>query len=248
MLTILRQDTGRFDRRFHVGPAQWDFFDLLWIHEGAVSLVIGDAKNRVDLTAPSGVLIFPGSAFEGRVQGEFANASITHFHREFVGQCEYQIPIEGDALHVQNLIGLSQAYARRGEAMEKQQRLLLAILDCFSGESQEVQGQNRLQDAWTEARQKLDQVRGIADVAAFASISQSTFRALHREQMKESAGKHLKNIRLTEAERLLATTGLGLREISRLVGYGYPESLSAAFSKSRGRTPGAYRKWCKRFA
>lgn len=248
MPQILHQDTGRFDRRFSVGPACWDFFDLLWIHEGSVDLKIGAAKERLQLIAPSGVLIFPRTPFQGRALGDHANASVTHFLRDNSGDAEFQVPQNDDALHIQNLIRLSLSYARRGETEAKRQRLLLAILDCFSGVAAKKNNEGRIENAWHEARQKLGRVRGLGDVSAFAGVSESTFRALHRQQMKGAAGRYLRDMRLIEAERLLATTGLNLGEISQMVGYGYPESFSAAFSKSRGRTPGAYRKWCRRFA
>jgi AraC-like DNA-binding protein len=245
---ILRQETGIFDRRFAVGPACWDFSDLLWIHEGTVILTLGVNKNQVELTAPAGIMICPGTAFQGGVRGERAKASILHFQYAQSKIAEFAASQPDDALHIQNLIRLSLRYARRGEDMARRQRLLLAILDCFSGSAEDFPGENRVETAWHEAFDKLDRVRGIADVAAFAGLSESAFRALHREHFQDSAGRHLQELRLGEAERLLATTGLNLREVAQMVGYGYPESLSAAFSKSRGRSPGAYRKWCNRFA
>ncbi len=245
---ILRQETGMFDRRFTVGPANWNFSDLLWIHEGAIRLTLGAANSSVDLTAPGGVLIYPGTAFRGKVLGEKAKASILHFQHLYRDEDEFTIPRPEDALHIQGLIRLSLHYARRNVAMDKRQRLLLVILDCFSGIAEDVSRSGRVEMAWHEAHEKLDRVRGIADVAAFTGLSESAFRALHREKLKSSAGRYLQEMRLSEAERLLATTGLNLREVAQMVGYGYPESLSAAFSKSRGQTPGAYRKWCNRFA
>ncbi len=245
---ILRQDTGVFDRRFAVGPACWDFSDLLWIQEGAVRLTLGRGNAQVDLVAPGGILINPGTPFRGCVLGEFAKASILHFQPACADIREYAFPQTGDTLQIQNLINLSLQYADRGTAMDKRQRLLLVILDCFSGSAEQIPRKSRLDRAWQEAREKLSAVRGISDVATFAGLSESAFRALHREQFQGSAGRHLRELRLREAERLLATTGLCLRDLAQMVGYGYPESLSAAFSKSRGQTPGAYRKWCHRFA
>ena len=248
MPQILHQDTGRFDRRFSVGPACWDFFDLLWLHEGAVQLQIGVTNDRLKLTAPDGVLIFPKTPFHGKAEGDFANASITHFRYDHGHDAGFQISNIDDALHIHNLIRLSLTYARRGEPDAKRQRLLLSILDCFSGKTPNTESDNRVENAWQQARRKLDRVRGLGDVAAFAGLSESAFRASHRQQMKGAAGFFLRDMRLIETERLLATTGLNLREISKMVGYRHPESLSAAFSKSRGQTPGAYRKWCRRFA
>jgi AraC-like DNA-binding protein len=243
---ILRQETGLFDRRFAIGPACWNFTDLLWIHEGEVQLRLGASNLSVELVAPGGILIFPGTAFQGSVRSDRAQASILHFRQIGAVIGEFALPEAGDTIHIQHMIRLSLHYAQIGAAMVKRQRLLQVVLDCLSGSPKEVSAQSRVEIAWQETRTKLAQVRGVADVAAFAGLSESTFRALHRERLKGSAGRYLREMRLRETERLLATTGLGLRELAQIVGYGYPESLSAAFSKSRGQTPGTYR--CKQFA
>lgn len=247
-MDILKQATGRFDRRFGVGPARWEHWDLLWLNEGRLRLYFGTAQEKLELTAPSGVLIPPGTEFHGSAIDGTASASVTHFQN---GQRpgKVQIVLEVDRLHVQNLIRLSLEYARRGETTEKRQRLLDAILDCFVDPLAEAQSVvTQVDRAWREAIQRLERVRSLADVAAFAGQAESTFRAAHRGQYSASAGRHLKELRLTEAERYLGTTGLGLAEIAHKVGYGHAETLSSAFKRSRGRTPGEYRRWCQIFA
>lgn len=245
---ILRQDSGRFDRRYAVGPVQWDFWDLLWLHEGRLNLTLGPGKAAEALDAPAGVLIPPGTHFQGGAADGEASASIVHFASDCDSDRYLLVP-EPDRLHVQNMIQLSLDYARRGEPMGRRLRLLAAVLDCFSDPAaQSRHPKTRLDRAWHEAETKLGAVRTVADVAVFAGQAESTFRAAHRGQFGSSAGQHLKQLRLSEAERHLATTGLGLAEIAALVGYGHAETLSAAFKRSRGRTPGEFRRWCKRFA
>ena len=75
-LAILRQDTGRFDHRFGIGPACWNFWDLLWIHEGEVRLELGKDRQKTKLIAPAGILIAPNTTFKGRAIGPYASASI----------------------------------------------------------------------------------------------------------------------------------------------------------------------------
>lgn len=245
---ILRQETGQFSARFAIGPARWDFWDLLWLHKGQLEMTFGLGNERISLQGPSGVLIPPGTDFKGRAIEGNASASIIHFEAELDQNC-IQIVAEVDCMHVQNLIQLSLDYSRRSEQMERRIRLLLSILDCFSGSGQQKPKEStRLDRAWHEATLRLDQMRSVADVATIYGQAESTFRAAHRKQIGSSAGRHLQQLRLSETERYLATTGFGLAEIAELVGYAHAETLSTVFKRSRGKTPGEFRRWCQRFA
>lgn len=252
---ILRQETGRFDRRLTIGPAQWPHFDLLWIHEGAVQLKLGDEEEPLLIDAPGGVLIFPDVAFSGRARNGGANASICHFTAApgtaiatRAGKRERFLRCEGPgAFHVQNLVAASLALARRGAPMAHRQRLLAAILDWFSSTGT-TPPRTRLDEAWSRAEARLAHMRGLADVAAEIGLSESSLRAMHRKRYGAPAGKHLTNLRMKTAERLLATTGMSISEVSAAVGYAHAESFTASFSRSRGQSPNAYRRWCRRFA
>jgi|SaaInlStandDraft_1057018.scaffolds.fasta_scaffold21217_3 AraC-like DNA-binding protein len=249
---FLRQEAGKFDRRLSIGPAQWPHFDLLWIHAGEVQIDIGLSPTRLNLAAPAGLLILPNTAFSGRSISAAASASICHFEcpdtlMVHLG-AEYVLPREDDVFHVQNLINLSLSYVERSMHVAVKERLLLSILDCFGAPDISAPPATRLDRAWRQARHNLHQMRDLTDVAASISLTESTFRALHRKQYDVSAGHYLRELRLSQAERLLATTGDTVSSISRSVGYAQPESFSHAFSSTRGRTPAAYRRWCKRFA
>lgn len=245
---ILRQETGRFDQRFGVGPARWDCWDLLWLHEGELQLIFVKDGTRLNLRAPSGILIPPDTEFSGSTAKGVASASVIHFDSPATSGEVLLVP-ENDRLHVQHLIQLSLDFARRGETLDRRRRLLDVILECFAQPRLESrQSKTRLDRAWREAEDRLGQVRSLADVAAFYGQAESTLRAAHRKQYGASAGRHLQQMRLSAAERYLATTGFGLEEIANLVGYGHAETLSAVFKRSRGRTPGKFRRWCKQFA
>ncbi len=245
---ILRQESGQFSARFPIGPAQWEFWDLLWLHNGQIQLVIDQNDEILKLSGPSGVLIPPGTEFKGQAVAGPASASIIHFEGSPV-QCGVQTVPERDRMHVQNLIQLSLDYCRRGETMERRLRLLASIVDCFSASKEpSIQAGTRLDRVWHEATDRLGKMRSVADVATISGQAESTFRASHRKQFGSSAGRYLQQIRLSETERYLATTGLGIAEIANLVGYAHAESLSAAFKRSRGCTPGEFRRWCRRFA
>ncbi len=251
-IRILRQEAGRFDQRLAIGPARWQHFDLLWIHEGEVQLDVGESRQKVLLAAPAGILMLPDAPFSGRTVTPSASASICHFeadgHHPAKSGSGFILPNEHDVFHLQNLINLSLSYAERDVVADIRGRLLLAILDCFAASPTSVAPATRLDRAWRQAGDNLNLIRSLTDVAAAIGLTESTFRALHKKQFGGSAGQHLRELRLSRAERLLATTGDTVASISKTVGYAQPESFSHAFSTTRGRTPAAYRAWCKRFA
>jgi len=246
---------GRFDKRLPIGPVEWAFHDLLWIHEGSVQLAFPGLERSLELVAPAGVLILPGTAFSGGAKGAFATASICHFTAPSPAGPGFMLARPGEALHIQNLLRLSLELARRpsADSVERRQRLLVAILDCFGSPDaaslQTISAQEeRLAMAWSQASKSLHKMRTLSDIAALIGVHESALRTMHRNAHKNSAGNHLRELRLKRAEELLATTGYTIGEIAQLVGYGHAETLNAAFQKSRGRTPGQFRHWSNPFA
>lgn len=246
---------GRFDKRMPIGPAEWAFHDLLWIHEGSVRLTFPTLGQTIELVAPSGVLILPGTAFAGGAVGTFATASICHFTAPSPTGPGFLVPNAGEALHVQNLLRLSLELARHPtpDGIARRQHLLVTIMDCF-GAPHADRGtfaspqEERLTMAWSQAAKSLHKMRTLSDIASLIGVHESALRTMHRKTHKTSAGNHLRELRLSRAEELLATTGYTIGEIARLVGYGHAETLNAAFHKSRGRTPGQFRHWSNPFA
>lgn len=243
---------GRINRRMPIGPVRWPFYDLFWIHEGRTWLSFPEQSASIELTAPSGVLILPGTLFQGATVGTLATASICHFAMPGDTAPGFLRPNAGEELHVQNLLRLSLHLARRGrdEDVPRRKRLLLALLDGFAARdvAAPTADEGRLAEAWRQAGQNLHRMRTLADVAALLAVSESTFRAMHRAAWDTSAGEHLRELRLTRAEELLAGTDKSLAEIAAAVGYGHAATLSAAFRARRGKTPGQYRHWSNPFA
>ena len=255
-LTILRQIGGRFDRRFKVGPAEWTHHDLLWINEGCVKLSVGSDRTEVVLTAPAGLVIFPNTPFFGAAVGEVADASICHFRLnnkieglEFLSQDDgYCASTSANAFHIQYLVRLRLRYAEQGKTELMRKRLLVSTLDCFVDSKVLGLEATRIEQAWANAKLRMSKIRTLSDVAAGVGLSESAFRRTHRQVKGTSAGNHLRELRLSRADELLATTGMPVANISKEVGYAHPESFSAAFTKSRGRTPAKFRRWVEQFA
>jgi AraC-like DNA-binding protein len=247
-LEIIRQDTGRFDRRFPVGPVCWPHFDLLWIHEGAVLLDVAGQDAPAELTAPDGILLFPVTAFAGRVCSAGVEASICHFRLPGDWSPGHGRPRPSETLALQAMIVLSLRLAAEGATTDRRLRLVAAILDGFAASAGPGAPESRIDRAWRLSADRLDRIRGLVDVAAQADLSESAFRAAHRAQRGTSAGAALTALRIATAERLLATTALPLSDIAAAVGYGHAETLCHAFRRARGHSPGAWRSLQRPFA
>ena len=64
MIDFLRHAYGQFSENKPMGPAKWRHFDLLFIHEGEVSVLL-NGSEQVGLGAKQGMLIYPETSFEG---------------------------------------------------------------------------------------------------------------------------------------------------------------------------------------
>lgn len=244
---------GRVTRRMPIGPVRWPFYDLFWVHEGVVSLSFAEQGEALELVAPAGVLIYPGTLFSGTTGGAFATASICHFELACPSSGPgWLLPRPGEALHIQNMLKLAMELARHDSPLEgrRRKRLLLALLDSFAsgGSPPAADAHGRLAAAWHQAGQNLHRMRTLSDVAALLGVSESTLRAMHRRAWHTSAGEHLRELRLTRAEELIVSTDKPLVEIAEAVGYRHAATLSAAFRDRRGKTPGQYRRWSNPFA
>lgn len=251
-LTLGEHRFGRVNRRMPIGPVRWPFHDLFWLHEGAARLTFPELSETLDLKAPAGVLILPGTLFGGANTGPFATASICHFEvAGHAGAPGYVLPHADEVLPLQNMVKLAIELARhdRPDDLPRRKRLLLALLDGFATDRAAAAAtDDRLAMAWRQASMNLHRMRTLADVAALLNLSESTLRAMHRAAWGTSAGEHLRELRLTRAEELMVDTDQSLSEIATAVGYRHATSLSAAFRARRGKTPGEYRRWSNPFA
>lgn len=259
-LALGKHQFGRIDQRMKIGPVTWPFHDLFWVHQGQVELKFPDLECQELLDAPAGVLIQPNTAFFGQAKDGFASASVCHFEysADDAGNfCApgYLVVNPEEGLHIQNQVRLAMQLAQNNdpETTGRRQRLLLSILDGFEYPDKRLHSassdpENRLTTAWKQAADHLENMRTLSDVARIAGISESGFRKQHRETYPKSAGDHLRDLRLSKGEELLATTGFSVSEIAQLVGYRHGETFCTAFRKSRGLTAGQYRRWSKPFA
>ena len=80
------------------------------------------------------------------------------------------------------------------------------------------------------------------DVARQFFLSEKYFCRRFREQYGVPPQKYLLTIRMERAASLLLSSDMKIKEVAAAVGYDSPISFSSAFRKSRGVTPGEYRR------
>jgi AraC-like DNA-binding protein len=79
-------------------------------------------------------------------------------------------------------------------------------------------------------------------LAAAVSMSRSTFADRFRAATGETPMQNLTRYRMARAAEYLRGTSAGVREIAHLVGYDSDVSVTKAFHRQFGTSPGAYRK------
>lgn len=243
---------SRFDRRTPIAPVIWPHHDLFWVHDGTVDLTFVELGRVVRLVGPDGVLILPGTRFRGTARGGYSASSVFHFSLDAAETTPdlagpgYLVPHPDERSHLHGMVRLAlHLYRQHPAEAGRRARLLWALLDGFAtpdAVARAAIAEDRLETAWAHAARMLHSVRSLADVAAQIGLTESRFRALHRAGRGGSAGAYLRELRLVRTEELLAASTATLEEIAAAVGYGHAETLGAAFRKSRGQSPGAFRR------
>jgi len=82
-------------------------------------------------------------------------------------------------------------------------------------------------------------------VAQEALLCLSHFWRAFRAEMGVTYARYLRNLRVEEGKRLLASTSLSVEEIARQVGYEAPEAFCRAFKQGVGVSPSQYRRQLK---
>ncbi|CAN5864144.1 hypothetical protein BH18ACI4_BH18ACI4_20550 [soil metagenome] len=78
-------------------------------------------------------------------------------------------------------------------------------------------------------------------LAQLVNLSASRFRHLFKAEMGQTPAQYLKSIRMREAEKLLRTTFLSVKEIMNSVGISNESHFVHEFKKTHGLAPSKYR-------
>jgi AraC-like DNA-binding protein len=90
--------------------------------------------------------------------------------------------------------------------------------------------------------ERADTSWSVSTLAEAVALSRSSFAARFRAATGESPIRYLTRYRLEKAASYLRTTDAGLRDIARRTGYDSEVSISKAFRRWYGMSPGAYRR------
>ena len=82
----------------------------------------------------------------------------------------------------------------------------------------------------------------VPEMAAAVSLSRSAFAERFRAATGETPMQNLTRYRMARAAEYLRATRAGVREIARLTGYDSEVSVTKAFRRQYGTSPGAYRR------
>jgi AraC family transcriptional regulator of arabinose operon len=83
---------------------------------------------------------------------------------------------------------------------------------------------------------------GIRALAAVATLSESRFAHLFRQQLGTTPQQYVEHRRVARARDLLARTGLSVKEIAAEVGFASPFYFSLRFKRATGQSPRAFRR------
>lgn len=261
MIELLLHSYGEFSPRQPLKRTMWPHYDLLFIHEGQLSIQV-DNVGRVDLHAGEGILLFPETAFSPHGKKSKARASVQHFSLDAGGR---NLPAPFDRLHMQGKGGIvyrgqdgdllasdierAMAWSRlppTDARVTMRKALLTLILGNFlevGWEGKPEQGAELSPKSLLEwaAHQPLAEL-SVVSLAAAAGISESTLRRQFREQSGMSPREAIVRLRFNEAKRLLTETAKPVKEIAMTIGYKSDIAFHTAFKNEYEMSPGAYRK------
>ena len=84
------------------------------------------------------------------------------------------------------------------------------------------------------------------DIARACHCSVSTLSHLFKQKMNVSIRQYIKNLRLSQAKRLLRDTELPVNAISDVLGYGNPNYFCNVFRWENGLSPTMFREQCRK--
>ena len=120
-------------------------------------------------------------------------------------------------------------------------RQCLADADRASGRSTAV-SDPQIARALRLIREHPDRPWTVPTMAAAVSMSRSAFAERFRAATGETPMQNLRRYRMVRAAEYLRATNAGVREIARMTGYDSEVSVTKAFRRQFGTSPGAFRK------
>src|SRR5258706_6816107 len=96
-------------------------------------------------------------------------------------------------------------------------------------------------------RAHLDEPLSLARVARVAGFAPTYFSTIFAKTEKTTLARHIRQLRVERAKKMLDSTTLGVERIGQLCGFRTRTSFHHAFHELVGSTPGQYRVGARRF-
>jgi len=99
----------------------------------------------------------------------------------------------------------------------------------------------RIEIVILEMERRMSEAIRLSELARLSNLSRSRLRHLFKQETGMTPAQYLRHVRLDQAELLLRTTFLSVKEIAGKVGFHSVGNLSRSFRKVYGKLPTAYR-------
>lgn len=255
---------GEFNAARRIGPSVWPHFDLLFIHDGHVTLRLRE-NDIVELRSGECVLLDPHTPFRGHSIVPRTRASVQHFALDrraelpppfdaLAGRrCGFQTfgatagrRVEADVVRAMQLALLEDAPAPLVREMRiANLTLILAGLTQPMRQSMHLFDEDLASSSFEAvmswAEENLHRGPTVAHLARRAGLSCSHFRSLFAQRFGRSPGAWLMDLRLREGTRLLRETRTPIKQIARRCGYANVATFHHAFQRRNQMTPARHR-------
>lgn len=262
-IQLLHTGYGQFTARFPIGPARFDHFDLLWIHDGEVQMEMAQ-RSPVRIAAGGGVLIYPDTPFHGKTISTSVRASVQHFtpgcfedgatlpqpfarlqsrRRGFeLFRLSDPALLDGDFDRAMQWALLRQTPRVRDMRIAQLTLLLGELASHSTTEPAPAKDGDVFSDLIDWLDTQLHQPITIEDMARRVDQSTSHFRASFTARFGVSPGAYYKGMRMNEAARLIRETHQPIKAIAQQFGYQDIANFYRAFRNHTGHAPAEHRR------
>lgn len=248
---VLYVGMGRYGAGEAFGDIQFPHFDLFTVWEGSVRLRVG-ARNLA-LASGDAVVIPPDHHFHGNAGPHGARLWVMHFTDwpddlgALPGRTLRVIPgvLAGafERMAAERLFELpGGGNERRAPEADAIGLYLLsnarwrALKPCIPG-GRRV----RFEALLARARSGFASGTGVSELARESELSEGYFRVCFRREFGKNPATALREVRMSEARRLLSGTRVPIKQIAVELGYSEPSAFHRAFQRDSGKTPAQYR-------
>lgn len=249
-LSFLTSRYGAFPAQYYSGQVRWEYWDLLYIHNGVVHIHIQD--REITLNQGYALLIPPGIPFTVQNKGTMASASVQYFMPYIDSSLArrlkpYKEPLLTPALenlnidsHINELMAL---YTGEKGVSRRQELLMELIIEKILLSRNKIAVDKTIWEKMIEKyRDSTYQIPSMEKLAEEAGYSPSRFRTLFRQHTGLSPARYFLNLRMEQSACLLKETTLPIKRIAYRCGYGEVSHFNRAFTKHYSQSPGRYRK------